>query len=129
MAIFRVDLGTPIPRGIRWAIGYAAQSEHPVHRVGAVLVANGNLHVGGFNKNKTHPQSPHKFCIHAEVDVLLKARDFLNNYHLFVARLTKGEQVATSKPCPMCMIYIREAGGIDTVTYIDEKGEVKTEEL
>ena len=130
MAIFKVDLGTPIPRGIRWATGYAALSEHPVHRVGAILVAGGRLHCGGFNKNRSHPQSPHEFCIHAEVDVLLRDRyPMENGYEMYIVRLTKGNAMGTSKPCPKCRIYIKEANCVKSITYIDEKGEVKTEEL
>jgi deoxycytidylate deaminase len=117
-----------LSRGMQWARTYALKSHHKLHRMGAVLVANGNLHTGGFNKNHSHPRSPNEHCIHAEVDALIRPRAPLKNYDMFIIRLTRGGQVGTSKPCKDCMELIREAD-IDSITYIDENGAIKQEDL
>lgn len=129
MATFNVDLGTAIPKGIRWAGRAAFRSDHPIHKVGAALVWGSNLIVDGHNKNRSHPRSPHKFCIHAEVDVLIRNITWPGNRTtMYVVRITKGGQWATSKPCERCWMMMKEYG-VDSVTYIDEKGEIKTEKL
>jgi len=37
--------------------------------------------------------------------------------------------MGTSRPCPRCMIYIKEAGSINSITFIDINGQIKTEEI
>ena len=109
---------------------FAQLSEHPVHRVGAVLVARRRIHSGGFNKNRSHPRSPHEFCIHAEVDVLLRDRyPMPGGYKMYVARLTRGERFGTSKPCLKCLVYMKETGSVYSVTFVDEEGKIKTEAI
>lgn len=122
------DANLKLPRGLELALRFAATSDHPLHKLGAVLIKNGNLIGYGVNKNRTHPRSPHIFCIHAEVDALIKYRFEVESIHMFVIRMTRGGSVGTSKPCAKCMVLIREAG-IESVTYIDENGRVKKEEL
>lgn len=121
-----------IPRGLKWAERFAERSDHPLHKMGAVVVRNGNLIGAGCNKNHSHPRSKsYENMIHAELAAILNAGQIwgtIPNGDLYVVRVTKGRSLATSKPCNDCMDLIKEAG-IDSVTYIDEKGEVKTEEL
>ena len=124
-----IGIGTAIPKGIRWAGRVAFSSEHPIHRLGAVLLQGGNLISSGHNKNRTHPKSPHKFCIHAEVDVLLQNRfGLLEGLTMYVVRITRGGQWATSKPCGKCWIMMREYG-VEKVVYIDENGHIKKEDV
>lgn len=59
---------------------------------------------------------------------MIRDRYPIANYHMYVVRLTRGGALATSKPCPRCMVYIKEAR-VESVTFIDEHGEIATEEL
>lgn len=124
-----VDLGTPLPRGMKFAAKAAINSDHPIHKVGAALMSKDALIVTGFNKNRSHPRSPHKFCIHAEVDVLIRNIAWpFNHRTMYVVRITRGGQWATSKPCERCVIMMREYG-IQEVVYIDGNGRIKKEDL
>lgn len=121
-----------IPRYFKWAARLAEKSDHPLHKMGAVLVRNGNLAGSGYNKNHSHPRSEsYENMIHAELSALLNAGKIWGNTRktdLYVVRVTKGGSLATSKPCDDCMDLMLETG-IDSVTYIDENGRVKKEEL
>lgn len=102
----------------------ARASLHPVHKMGAVVVKNGNTLGIGWNKNKTHPRSKNREypTIHAELAALIRA-GFAQEADMYVVRVTKGGSMGTSKPCRFCFELLREAK-VKSVTFIDEKGEI-----
>lgn len=95
------------------------KSDHPCHRLGAV-VARGNKVVSiGWNRYKTHPHSPHPFKhIHAEVAALMKITDKLDGADLYIYREGKDGIPRLSKPCKSCMNVIKQAG-IKRIYYTD----------
>lgn len=132
MAVLQRPLGrNPASRYLRRAERAAMFSTHPVHKMGAVIIRNGNLIGGGWNKNHSHPRSrSYAHTIHAELAAIIMAGWWHGTLDadLYVVRITKAGSMATSKPCSDCMDLIRDAG-IKSVTYISETGEVETERL
>ena len=77
---------------------------------GAVLFADGKVICEGYNKMLSD-----RYSIHAEVDVLLKARKKYNSNlpkcDLIVVRITGRKNcLAMSKPCERCAKIIEECG-------------------
>ena len=112
---------------------HARQSDHGLHKMGAIVIRGGGVNVvaQGFNKNRTHPRSKtYNRTIHAELDAILSVYPRENIYggDMYVVRVTKAGNFGTSKPCKDCWILLKEAG-IKTVTYIDEEGKIKTQKV
>lgn len=87
-------------------------STHPVHQMSCVISKGNQIISVGYNKNKTHTHSPHKYkFLHAEIVALLdnKFAD-LNGCTIYIYRETRDGVPAISKPCPSCMEAIRLAG-------------------
>jgi deoxycytidylate deaminase len=95
-------------------------------KMGAVIFRHKPI-ATGINVIKTHPDhkryGKHVISIHAEHRAILRSRTSVNGATLYVAR----DGGDTSKPCPACMAYMREAG-IYAVVYLD-KGTVVKERL
>lgn len=122
----------PFSYGLTLAAEYAKRSEHSMYKMGAVIMRRHLITAYGWNKNKTHPRAKnYTRKIHAELAALIASRlsetreirSDLKNSDMYVARLTNGGFLATSKPCDDCMVLIQEVG-IKSVTYIDEGGRV-----
>lgn len=74
----------------------------------------------GRNKyHKTHPLQAqaakavgedHKIYLHAEVDALVKVKDWSRAYRIVVTRFNKNGDPVMAKPCPICQRVIRQAG-------------------
>jgi deoxycytidylate deaminase len=127
--VMTVDLATPRPRGMQLAQRYALLSTHPKHKMGALIMSGKDIISAGYNKNRTHPRSPHVFCIHAEVDAILKnRRGLMEGMTMYVIRVTPAGSWGTSTPCVGCSIFMKEYG-IEQVVYIDENGKLKKESL
>jgi deoxycytidylate deaminase len=113
--------------GVNAAI-IAAKESMCRYRVGAALLGGKRVYFG-FNKRKTHPWLlKYKYkkwsCIHAELDVLLKANK--NNDCdgvLYVARLMKNGEVGMAKPCEGCMGVIVNLG-VSRVVYTISKNKI-----
>lgn len=118
------------PKYLKSASDVALNSEHGIYKMGAILVNNGNIVAIGWNKNKSHPKAKnYTRTIHAELDALIGSRyGEIFDTDMYVARITKGGALATSKPCKDCMVLIKEAG-ISSVTFIDDQGHVRIEKL
>lgn len=86
--------------------------EHRQHKVGSAIVNKNRVVSLGFNKDCTHPKSPHPWkSIHAEFNAILKAnRNDLEDSIIYVYRETKNGSPALSRPCKYCMMAIKEAG-------------------
>ena len=84
--------------------------------LGAVLV-KGKQTVQAYNiMDKTHPDSLVwdegaliAKGVHAEQWSLIKGRRFIDGATMFVARVTKNNDLAIARPCPSCRILIEEA--------------------
>lgn len=116
---------------LRKAAGVATESDHGIYKLGAILVKNGNVVGIGWNQNKTHPKAKnYTRLMHAELDAIITAgcSNGTLGTDMYVARITKGGKMATSKPCRDCWILLKEAG-LKSVTYIDEGGLICSEKL
>lgn len=106
---------------IRIAYDIAKTSTHYKYRLGAALFRAGRLISSGTNKIKTHPKSPNPYrMVHAEVDALLKADpDLIAGCSLFVVRLLKNANFASSKPCQCCW-EMAVGLGVRRIVFYDE---------
>ena len=84
------------------------------------------LSVGRNSYHKTHPVQARmaqetdrenndsdlaeKIYLHAEVDALVKVRDWSKAHRLVITRYTKDGKPASAKPCKICERMIRLAG-------------------
>lgn len=110
-------------------------SDHPRHRIGAVVVLKHRIVSSGVNSNvKTHPlqkrynqyrftdEGTHK-C-HAELLALLpliREGVDLSNAIIFTYRKHKDGNLACSRPCKSCMQLIKDCG-IKRIFYTTEDG-------
>lgn len=53
---------------------------------------------------------PHKIYIHSEVDAILKCKDLSKAHKISVFRHNKQGKPMLAKPCPICMLMIKESG-------------------
>lgn len=94
-------------------------------RHAACLVHKGEIIATGYNRRKSHPLmkeysgSDTKIFLHAELDALIRGlrrvgEPVIGSTDMYVARLSKGNNVLLSKPCPICSKAI-EAFGINNV--------------
>lgn len=85
------------------------KSDHADYRIGAVVVKKNKILGLGYNRNKTHTKSPHKYRhLHAEIDAMLGISiDDLRNAEIYVWRQTKNGVPALAKPCLSCMQAIK----------------------
>ena len=92
----------------------ALKSVFKHHRVGAVIVKNGNIISTGFNElrpSKTTGTS----TLHAEaaaIKKLLERGDFkgLAGSTMYVTRFTRAGNIGLARPCSACMGLIRSVG-------------------
>lgn len=95
----------------------ARTSEHPDHKLGAVIVKSNTILGVGVNKLKTHPKAKnYAQRIHAELAAILNSRTDITGADLYVFRYTQSGLQGISKPCDGCMAAIVESG-ISTVYY------------
>jgi deoxycytidylate deaminase len=98
----------------------STKGEHRQHRVGSVILYKDSILSVGWNRNKTHPKSPHPWkYLHAEVDAILRCKSPIpRGAELLVARIGKDGTLRNSRPCPTCMALI-VASGIFKIHYTD----------
>lgn len=77
------------------------------------------LSIGRNSYVKTHPLQAHlakqcnqerKIFLHAEVDAIIKAKNWELIYKMTVVRLNKAGQKVNAKPCAICQEAIKLAG-------------------
>ena len=83
-----------------------------------VLDKRGNIVSTAMNSfTKTHPTQkkyadrcgqPHKVYLHAEVAALIRAKG--RGYKIVVERYNRLGEPVLAKPCPICLMAIKEAG-------------------
>lgn len=97
-------------------------SDHPAHKLGAVIVKGNKIISVGFNKNKTHTKSNHAWKrLHAEISAILKAKQDLTGCSIYVYRETKNGDLGIAKPCSSCSAAIKETG-IKKIYYTIQTG-------
>ena len=88
---------------------------------GAILVHRGKFLSAGFNQYKTHPDlAPYTEFpyLHAETHCMFRygLDNIPDGAEMFAARVNKLGEVRNSKPCDVCLYFIKESG-ITLVTY------------
>ena len=101
-------------------------------KLGAVVVSKNWDIIGvGYNDRKTHPYQAaiakrlgldEKIFLHAEFAALVAAKQRnLYGARVFVYREFRSGELAMSRPCPICMSYIKELG-IKDIYYTTDEG-------
>ena len=102
-------------------------SDHPQHKLGAVIVKKNRVVSMGFNKNKTHPKSTHIFNrIHAELNAILKAQENIEGASIYIYREQLNGTLGLAKPCKSCQSIIMKAG-IISIHYTSYDGYISEE--
>lgn len=119
-------VSSSLQRGMRAAIKAALLSGAEHHRVGAALFKGKSLVSIGWNSKKTHPDSLTRYkAHHAEFACLTGLyKTDLATTTIFIARITKGNNIGISKPCDACATLLRTSG-IKKVFYTNQKGEIE----
>ena len=77
------------------------------------------ISVGRNSYTKTHPLQArcaahvgleHKIYLHAEVDALVKFKDWSKAHKIVITRYDKAGNPVNAKPCPVCQRAIAQAG-------------------
>lgn len=120
---------------LRFAKKAAQKAEHYRYYVGAALFYKDKLISTGCNYlNKTHPLCNEEtygrpVTMHAEVNALIKARNFLNSLTdaqrkkliMVTYREIKDGSCANSRPCSGCMSILKK-NNIKTIIYTIDNG-------
>ena len=94
-------------------------SDHPHHKMGAVVARGNKLISVAHNQYRTHPKSNTTYkYVHAEMRAILNARGDTKGADIYVFRKNKLGELAIAKPCEHCMELIAEAG-IKNIFYTD----------
>jgi tRNA(Arg) A34 adenosine deaminase TadA len=90
--------------------------------------------IGDSSPVKTHPLmkrychliNKYKIYLHAEISALVKSHREVDS--LIVVRVNKHKQIASAKPCPICMAAIRDAK-VRIIYYTCEGGIIRKERI
>ncbi len=94
----------------RLAKNVSKLSQHPTHKLGAVLVVKGKPISVGHNQYKTHPEAKYT-GLHAEIQALKSSgKDIIRGSTMFVYREKKDGSLGLSKPCKDCMKELKKFG-------------------
>lgn len=111
-------------------------SLHSKFKIGAALILNKSVVAVGVNdENKSHPLQKKynalrfnddacKHSIHAEIDVLTKAKNQIENFKnakLYVFRLQRTGMIGNARPCKACMQAIKDFG-VSEIYYSTDNG-------
>lgn len=100
----------------------SAFSDHPQHKLGAVITRGNRVISLGFNKNTTHTRSPHRWNrLHAEIAAIIRSKESLDGAEIYVYRETKMGNLGLARPCESCFGMIREVG-IKKIYFSSETG-------
>ncbi len=85
----------------------------------AVIISGGRILSSGMNIRHRHSSSCcHKNSVHAEEAAVKRAGDS-TDATLYVCRVLHNGEMASSKPCPACMVLIK-LSGVRKVCYTEE---------
>jgi tRNA(Arg) A34 adenosine deaminase TadA len=99
----------------------AFRSLYPIFKHGAVCESGGRILAASPNIKKTGtPQA--STSSHAEIAALKRLitrghRNRSSETNLYVARVTPGNNLGLSKPCPHCMAAIKKSGIVKAIYY------------
>lgn len=103
-------MNTDFPTMFRLAKNVSKLSQHPKHKMGAVIVANGKPISVGHNQYKSHPEAKYS-GLHAEIQALkTSGKSKIKGSSIFVYRETKHGDLALAKPCNDCTKQLVEFG-------------------
>lgn len=87
-------------------------STHHQHRHGCVIVDKNRVISVGFNKDKTHTKSIHKWnFLHAEISALIGLEfEKTKGCTAYIYREDKSGNPAMSRPCEACFLALKLAG-------------------
>ena len=92
------------------------------YRLGACIAKANRIISVGYNRQKTHTKSRHKYkWLHAEMDAILRAREDLRGATIYVVRVRKNDTLGRSMPCRECMSWLAEVG-IKKIIFCDQDG-------
>ena len=98
-------------------------SNHHQHKHGCVIVDKNRVVSVGFNKDKTHTKSIHKWnFLHAEISALIGLEfEKTKGCTAYIYRENKSGQPAMSRPCEACEMALKLAG-IKKICYSIDNG-------
>ena len=99
------------------------KSTYEKYKIGAVIARKGQVIGVGFNRHKTHTQSPHAYkYLHAEVDAALGVPlKQLRGATIYVYREKKDGTYGLAKPCSSCEGFLKERG-LKSMIYTSDNG-------
>jgi deoxycytidylate deaminase len=104
------------------------KSDNTKHQMGCVIVKGNKILGEGYNCNKTHPASPHKWKrIHAEFMAVLKANGNVKGATVYIFRQRKDGVWSMARPCKDCWQMLYNLG-VKNVVY-SFQGEYLLEKL
>lgn len=115
---------------LKKAIQVAKQSDHPTHRMGAVVFNKKTIISSARNySNRSVKHLLPKFqswktSIHAEIAAVLIARRDVRGCSMLVVRINKKGDLLLAKPCEKCQDYM-DFVGIKTVYYSTQEGKIE----
>ena len=96
--------------------------EYKQKHISIIFNNKGQYVCAGFNKLKTHPNSPHKYkTIHAEYDAVLHYPGplyTLSSCFIVNVRVMKDGSYGLSKPCRSCQSFLEKVG-VGSIYYSD----------
>jgi deoxycytidylate deaminase len=96
----------------------ASLSQHPLYKVGAIIVKGNRILSRGYNKLRSHTKSTHPYRnLHAEIDAILRARTSLRGATMVIGRISRSGALLDSRPCEFCLQAISDAN-INDIYYI-----------
>ena len=103
-------MNNDFPSLFRLAKNVSKLSQHPKHKLGAVLVVNGKPVSVGHNQHKSHPEAKYT-GLHAEIQALKSSgKERIKGSSIFVYREKKNGSIGMSKPCKDCMSKLIKFG-------------------
>lgn len=106
----------------------AKTSKFPQFKHGAVIAQGGRVIAKGVNIEKARTPAS-SFSVHAEIAPLKRVLSALvrqgrtEQFEIYVARVTPNGDTALSRPCPKCMMALRESGIIAMIHYTADNGQ------
>lgn len=118
-------------RFVALALAESSKSTYDRVRIGAVIAKRSKLISKGANLRTSHPVqklyndkagrlAPAHAC-HAEIHAILNATVALSGTDVYVGRWNRNGKLAMCRPCPACMLALREFG-VKSVTYTTSQG-------
>lgn len=104
------------------------KSDHHTHHIGCVIAKRNKIVGIGWNKLKTHPNSPHPYnSLHAELDAIIRENIDMANLEVYTYREHRDGRLANARPCKTCQAALKSIG-VTKMNYTFD-GEYRSEAL